>query len=158
MDGGCGQLTLSTLGDHLGRRSWSTPAGVVALLWLLAAAAPGWLTALVGTGADPAGWLIAGVAALGFALAAASGTRARPRLEAGPERITVRRLTWTRHVPWGRVDEVRVLRTRRLGRGSTVLELELRDADGHERLVVLGRPELGEDLQEVADSLAELRP
>ncbi|BBF98849.1 MULTISPECIES: PH domain-containing protein [Pseudonocardia] len=149
---------MSTLGDHPGQRAWSTPAGVVALLWVLAVVAAGWLAALVVAGADPAGRLVAGVAALGLALAAASGTRARPRLAAGPDGITVRRLTWTRHVPWSGVDDIRVLRTRRLGRESTLLELELRDIDGQERLVVLGRPELGDDPQDVAEALTALRP
>ncbi|ANY09969.1 hypothetical protein AFB00_10955 [Pseudonocardia sp. HH130630-07] len=127
-------------------------------MWVLAVVAVGWLVALVLTGADPAGRLIAGAAALGLGLAAASGTRARPRLEAGPDGLTVRRLTWTRHAPWSRVDEVRVLHTRRLGRSSTLLELDLRDVDGGERLVILGRPELGADPDEVAEVLAGLRP
>ncbi|MEJ8281368.1 PH domain-containing protein [Pseudonocardia spirodelae] len=137
---------------------WSTPVGAVVALWVLAAAATAWVVALLVSGADPAGALVAGVAAVGLGLAAASGTRARPRLEAGPEGITVRRLTWTRHVPWSRVDEVRLLRTRRLGRESVLLELELRDVDDAERLVVLGRAELGADPVDVADDLAVLRP
>jgi hypothetical protein len=149
---------MSTLGDQQGRRSWSTPAGAVVALWVLAAAAVTWLAALVVTGADPAGQLISGLAALGLALAAASGTRARPRLEAGPDGVTIRRLTWTRHAPWARVDDVRVLRTRRFGRDSALLELDLRDVDGTERLVVLGRPELGEDPEDVAEVLQDLRP
>lgn len=149
---------MSTLGDHPGRRSWSTPAGAVVALWAVAVAAAGWLVGLVLTGADPAGRLIAGVAALGLALAAASGTRARPRLEAGPDGLTVRRLTWSRHAPWSRVDGVRILRARRFGRESVLLELDLRDVDGGERLVVLGRPELGEDPEEVAEALLMLRP
>ncbi|WP_224392695.1 PH domain-containing protein [Pseudonocardia sp. ICBG1293] len=146
---------MTTQGDRL---RWSTPVGAVVALWALAAAATGWLVALLASGADPAGALVAGVAAAGLALAAASGTRARPRLEAGPEGVTVRRLTWTRHVPWGRVDELRLLRTRRLGRESVLLELELRDVDDGERLVVLGRAELGADPVDVFDDLVALRP
>ncbi|MEQ3551303.1 PH domain-containing protein [Pseudonocardia nematodicida] len=146
------------MSDQQRSYSWATPPGIVVLLWVLAGAAAGWLVALVLTGADPAGRLIAGVAAAGLGLAAASGTRARPRLAAGPDGLTVRRLTWTRQVPWSRVDDVRVLRTRRLGREQALLELDLRDADGTERLVVLGRPELGADPDDVADALAGLRP
>ncbi|MBC3194458.1 PH domain-containing protein [Pseudonocardia sp. C8] len=149
---------MSTLSDQDGRSSWSAPAGAVVALWVLALAAAGWLTTLVVSGGDPAGQLIAGLAALGLALAAASGTRARPRLEAGPDGLTVRRLTWTRHAPWARVDDVRVLRTRRFGRESALLELDLRDVDGGERLVILGRPELGADPEDVAEALAALRP
>lgn len=141
-----------------GPRSWATPAGAVVALWALAAVATGWLTALVVTGADPAGVLVSGTAALGLTLAAASGTRARPRLEAGPDGLTVRRLTWTRHTPWARVDDVRVLRTRRFGRESALLELDLRDVDDRERLVILGRAELGDDPVDVAEELIALRP
>ncbi|MFP5021153.1 PH domain-containing protein [Pseudonocardia phyllosphaerae] len=146
------------MSDHPERRSWSTPGGVVAALWVLAVLALGWLVLLVARGADPTGALLAGVAAVGLGLYAASGTKARPRLEAGPEGIVVRRLTWTRHVPWSRVDDVRVLRMRRFGRESSVLELDLRDVDDSERLVVLGRPELGSDPEDVAEELELLRP
>ncbi|WP_308817493.1 PH domain-containing protein [Pseudonocardia alni] len=146
---------MTTQGDRL---RWSTPVGAVVVLWVLAVAATGWSVTVLVSGADAAGALVAGVAALGLSLAAASGTRARPRLEAGPEGLTVRRLTWTRHVPWGRVDDLRLLRTRRLGRESVLLELELRDVDDHERLVILGRVELGADPVDVFDDLASLRP
>lgn len=147
-----------TVGDQLRRYRWATPAAAVGTLWVLAVLAAAWCGWLLVTGADPAGRLVAGLAATGLGLAAASGTRARPRLEAGPDGLTVRRLTWTRYTPWSRVDDVRVLRTRRFGRSSSLLELDLRDADGTERLVVLGRPELGEDPEEVAEVLAGLRP
>lgn len=146
---------MTTQGDRV---RWSTPVGAVVVLWVLAVAATGWSVTVLISGADPAGALVAGVAAFGLILAAASGTRARPRLEAGPEGLTVRRLTWTRHVPWGRVDDLRLLRTRRLGRESVLLELELRDVDDHERLVILGRAELGADPVDVFDDLAALRP
>lgn len=149
---------MSTPGDGRERRSWATPAGAVVALWVLAVVATGWLVALVATGADPAGRLITGVAAGGLVLAATSATRARPRLEAGPDGLTVRRLTWTRHTPWGRVDDVRLLRTRRLGRESVLLELDLRDVDDDERLVILGRAELGADPVDVAEELTALRP
>lgn len=146
---------MTTQGD---RFRWSTPVGAVVALWVLSVAATGWSVAVLVSGADAAGALVAGVAAIGLVLAAASGTRARPRLEAGPEGLTVRRLTWTRHVPWGRVDDLRLLRTRRLGRESVLLELELRDVDDRERLVILGRAELGADPVDVFDDLAILRP
>lgn len=128
------------------------------MLWVLAAAAACWCAWAFVAGADPAGRLISGLAAAGLGLAAASGTRARPRLEAGPDGLVVRRLTWTRHTPWARVDDVRVLRTRRFGRESALLELDLRDVDGAERLVILGRPELGADPDDVAEVLTSLRP
>lgn len=124
------------------------------MAWVLAAAALAWLVLLRASGSDAPGQLLAVVATVGLVLAAASGTRARPRLRAGADGLTVRRLTWTMHVPWSRVDGVRVLRTRRLGRETSLLELDLRDATGDgERLVVLGRLELGEDPEDVADAL-----
>jgi hypothetical protein len=137
--------------DH---QDWSTPAGLVALAWVLACAALAWFVLLWVAGADAPGRLLAAVAAVGLGLAALSGTRARPRLSAGPDGLTVRRLTWTLHVPWSGVDRVRVLRTRRLGRETSLLELDLRTTAGDdERLVVLGRLELGEDPEDVADAL-----
>ncbi len=141
------------------QQDWSTPAGLVVMAWVLAVAATAWFVLLRITGSDAPGQLLAGVAAVGLTVAAASATRARPRLSAAPDGLTVRRLTWTLHVPWSRVDQVRVLRTRRLGRETSLLELDLRSATGEdERLVVLGRLELGEDPEDVADALAVYRP
>lgn len=145
------------MGDQQQAASWSTPAGLVAMAWVLATGAAVWLVLLLLTGADRPGQLIAAVAAAGLGTAAASGTTARPRLAAGPDGLVVRRLSWTLEVPWERVERVRVLRQRRLGRESSLLELELRDADGAERLVVLGRLELGEDPDEVAEALQTYR-
>lgn len=126
------------------------------MAWVLAVAASVWFVLLRVVGSDAPGQLLAAVAAVGLTLAALSGTRARPRLSAGHDGLTVRRLTWSLHVPWSRVDRVRVLRTRRLGRETSLLELELRTATGDgERLVVLGRLELGEDPEDVADALHE---
>ena len=136
------------------QRDWSTPTGLVVMAWVLAVAAAAWFVLLWVTGSDAPGRLLAAVAVVGLGLAALSGTRARPRLSAGPDGLTVRRLTWTLHVPWSRVDQVRVLRTRRLGRETSLLELDLRTATGDgERHVVLGRLELGEDPEDVADAL-----
>lgn len=145
------------MGDHESSVSWSTPVGLVATAWVLAAAAAAWLVALVLTGADRPGLLLAAIAVAGLGTAAASGTTARPRLAAGPAGLTVRRLSRTLEVPWTRVDRVRVLRTRRFGRETSLLELELREPDGAERLVLLGRLELGEDPEEIAEVLAGYR-
>lgn len=146
------------MSDQQAAVSWSTPAGLVATAWVLALAAAGWLVLLVLTGADRPGQLIAAVAAAGLGTAAASGSKARPRLAAGPDGLVVRRLSWTLDVGWGQVQRVRVLRHRRLGRESSLLELELREPDGAERLVILGRLELGEDPEEVAEVLESYRP
>ncbi|MDN5919734.1 MAG: PH domain-containing protein [Pseudonocardia sp.] len=137
--------------------SWSTPAGLVAMAWVLAIAAAAWLVLLLLTGADRPGQLITALAAAGLGTAAVSGTKARPRLAADPDGLVVRRLSWTLDVGWGQVNNVRVLRQRRFGRESTLLELELRQPDGAERLVILGRLELGEDPDEVAEVLETYR-
>lgn len=127
------------------------------MAWVLAAAAAAWLVLLLLTGGDRPGQLIAAVAAAGLGTAAVSGTTARPRLAADPDGLVVRRLSWTLDVGWSQVQNVRVLRQRRLGRETSLLELELREPDGGERLVILGRLELGEDPEEVAEVLQTYR-
>ena len=52
------------------------------------------------TSADPAGGLIAAVATVGAGLAALFGTRARPRLRADADGVTVGGLLRSRHHPW----------------------------------------------------------
>jgi hypothetical protein len=109
-------------------------------------------------GADPAGRLLTGVAAVGSALAALFGTRARPRLRADPDGLTVGGLFRTRHHPWPFVTEVRVLRVRRLGRETSFLEVDTVAADGSERLLVFNRLDLAADPEDVAPRLRALRP
>lgn len=137
--------------------SWSTPAGLVAMAWVLAAAAAAWLVLLLLTGGDRPGQLIAAIGAAGLGTAAVSGTTARPRLAAGPDGLVVRRLSSTLDVGWDQVQNVRVLRQRRLGRESSLLELELREPNGGERLMILGRLELGADPEEVVEVLQTYR-
>jgi PH (Pleckstrin Homology) domain-containing protein len=139
-------------------REWSPAAGLVALAWLLAAGAAILCAALWWTGADPAGGLLAAVAALGAALGALFGTRARPRLRADPDGLTVGGLFRSRHHPWPFVTGVRVLRVRRLGRESSLLEVDTVDADGTERLLVFGRLDLAADPEDVAPILRAFRP
>jgi hypothetical protein len=51
-----------------------------------------------------------------------------------------------------------VLRTRRLGRETSVLEIDTRSAAGTERLLVFGRLDLGADPEEVAVHVLDARP
>jgi len=148
------------MSDHLPAdvREWSPAAGLVVLAWLLAAGAALWCGALWWTSADPAGGLLAAVAALGAAFAALFGTRARPRLRADADGLTVGGLLRSRHHPWPFVTEVRVLRVRRLGRESSLLEVDTVAADGSERLLVFGRLDLAADPEDVAPQLRALRP
>ncbi|WP_433505091.1 PH domain-containing protein [Pseudonocardia halophobica] len=136
---------------------WAPAPGLVVLAWVLTAAALGWLAVLLLGHADPAGRLIAGVAALGLGYAALVGTVARPRLALHRHGLEVRSLTRTRSVDWPAVQRVRVLRTRRFGREASLLELDLL-AGGEERLVVLGRLDLGADPEDVAEVVRPYLP
>jgi hypothetical protein len=148
------------MSDHApaGVREWSPAPGLVVLAWLLAVAAAAWCAALWWTASDPAGGLLAAVAALGAGVAALFGTRARPRLRADPDGLTVGGLLRSRHHPWPFVTGVRVLRVRRLGRESSLLEVDTVTADGTEQLLVFGRLDLAADPEDVAPQLLALRP
>ncbi len=110
------------------------------------------------SGADPAGRLLAAVAAVALALAAVFGTRARPRLRADADGLTVGGLLRPRHHPWPLVQSVRVLRVRRWGRETSLLEVDTVSAIGDERLLLFGRLELAADPEDVIPLLLALRP
>jgi Bacterial PH domain len=139
-------------------QEWSPAPGLVVLAWLLTVGATGWFVALWITGADPAGSLLAATAAVGAGIAALFGTRARPRLRADPDGLTVGGLLRARHHPWPFVTDVRVLRVRRLGRETSLLEVDTVTASGDEKLLVFGRLDLAADPEEVAPALRALRP
>jgi hypothetical protein len=123
----------------------------VALAWVLAAVAA---AGAVFT-SDPPGRVLLAVVALLLGMAAVFATVARPRLAADHDGVSVRGLTGTRTWRWGEVN-VRLVRTRRLGRDTATLEV---DADGAEppALVVLGRLDLGADPEDVVEELLALR-
>jgi hypothetical protein len=130
--------------------AWSAPrgAGVLGLI-----GAVGLLAAVFLSGLDGPGRLLLGVAGVAVGAAAVFGLRARPRLAATGDSLTLRGLLGARTWPWTRVDAVRVVRMRRLGLPAAYLEIDARDDDGTERLLVLGRLELGTDPVDVADAL-----
>jgi hypothetical protein len=132
--------------------AWAPKPELVGLAWLLAAAA------LAGTvlGGKPTGQLLTGVATVALALIALLGTVARPRLRADADGVVLRRLTSQVRWPWATV-KIRVTRTRRLGREVALLELDGDDSEGEEQLAVLGKLDLGTDVDEVADALRDLR-
>ena len=132
-------------------RTWAPKVELTVLAWVLAAAAAG---VAVFTD-DPPGRVLLGTVALFLATAGLFGVVARPRLAADPTGLTVRGLTGSRSWTWAEVN-VRLVRTRRLGRDTSSLEL---DADHAEvpALVVLGRLDLGADPEDVVDALLELR-
>ncbi len=120
----------------------------------------GWgLTVLAIVGAvlmdDLRGSLLMGIAALALALLSLFGSLARPRLTADHIGLTVRGLTSTRRWDWREVN-VRLVRTRRLGRESSAIEIDAEHAEPP-ALVLLGRLDLGADPQDVADALLRLR-
>ena len=145
-------------GDDARAREWSPAIGLVVIGWAAAVAAVAWCVLLWWSDADPAGRLIAGAAAVGLLVAALFGTRARPRLRADVDGITVGGLLRARHYPWPLVGDLRVLTTHRLGVRGALLEIDTGTADGRERLLVFGRLDLDEDPHDVAPQVLALRP
>jgi hypothetical protein len=121
--------------------------------------------AAVGTGLalgavvlDPAGRLLAGVAAVLVLALVVRDLLSRPRLSAGPDGVRVRTLTGPRSLPWADV-RVAVRVTRRLGMSSRLLELDTATGpDDAGVLVLLGRRDLGADPEDVARALRALDP
>ena len=137
--------------------AWSPPGALVAIAWAGATASAVWVALLVGTG-DAPGLLLAVVATVGLAAAALYGTVVRPRLRADADGVTVGGLAGRRRLPWSQVRDVQARAVRRLGRDSTMLELDVVDPDGTERLLVFGRLDLGDDPVDVADAIRATRP
>lgn len=136
-----------------GRAAWAAPPAAVALAVVAAVGLAAWAVAAD----DAPGRVLAGLAALALAAAAVFGWLARPRLAVDADGLSLRGPLAVTTWPWAGVDAVRVVRTRRLGLPAAYVEIEARDAQGHERLMVLGRLELGADPVEVATALQEHR-
>jgi hypothetical protein len=137
--------------------AWSPPAGLVALAWTGAVAAAIWCTLLIRT-TDVPGLLLAVAATVGLVVAALYGTRARPRLRADADGVTVGGLAGRRHVPWSQIRDVQARAVRRWGRDSRMLEVDVVEPDGAERLLVFGRLDLGDDPVDVAEAVRAARP
>jgi hypothetical protein len=135
-------------------RHWAAPVPAVVLGLLGAVGLLAWAVLGSRTGTlDAPGRLLLGVAGVVVGAAALVGLRARPRLAADDDALVLRGPLTTRRWPWARVDAVRVVRMRRLGLPAAYLEIDARDDDGGERLLVLGRLELGTDPADVAGAL-----
>lgn len=133
---------------------WAAPAPAVVLGLVAAAGLMAWVVLGARTGTlDGPGRLLLGLAGIALGAAALVGLRARPRLAADQDALALRGVLGTRRWPWARVDAVRVVRMRRLGLPANYLEIDARDDDGRDRLLVLGRLELGTDPVEVAEAL-----
>jgi hypothetical protein len=139
-------------------REWSPAVALVTVGWVAALAAAGWCVLLWVSYTDPAGRLLAGAVTVGLVVAAAFGTRARPRLRVDADGLTVGGFRRSRHYPWPLVGDVRVLEVRRFGRRNALLEVDTVTAGGDERLLVFGRLDLAEDPRDVAPQVLALRP
>ncbi|WP_086823304.1 PH domain-containing protein [Allokutzneria sp. NRRL B-24872] len=134
-----------------GPRNWSAPAVVVGAGWVLSAGALTWIF----LARDTPTQVFATVAAVLFGFAALFGTVARPRLAADADGITVRGLTGTRSWSWAELTP-RLHSSRRFGRTSTVLEIDVQTRDGAETLLVFTRLDLGADPVDVTKELLGL--
>ena len=132
-------------------RTWAPRPAVVVLAWVLAVSAGVW-AAFIG---DPPGRVLLGAVALMLTLAALFTTIARPRLYADQEGVVVRSLTGARRWTWAEVN-VRLVRTRRLGRDIATVEVDAENAEPP-ALVLMGRLELGAEPEDVVDELLALR-
>ncbi|AFR46696.1 PH domain-containing protein [Gordonia sp. KTR9] len=149
--------------------AWATPvgagvAGCVGGVILVVAA--------VVVAGDPAGSVLMGVAGILLLALGAYTLLVRPRLaiSSGPSPVLViRTLRGPRAYPRERIERIRVLSIRRVGRRVGQLEIDVLDdeavaspPDAHDagprddtRLVVLSRWDLGTDLPTVVDALRE---
>ena len=128
---------------------WSTPIGLVATGWVLAAATALWWV-LADSGPDR---LFVTVVLLVLTATSGFATLCRPRLSADAEGVTVRGLRGRRTWPWPGLV-VRIDRSKRLGRTVEVLELDTPEGE----LTVLTKLDLGEEPEQVAQALNALRP
>ncbi|WP_278260907.1 PH domain-containing protein [Nocardia sp. AG03] len=131
--------------------SWTTPlAGLVAV-------AGGGLLLVVAAilASDGPSRLLVGLAALAVLAMTVLGIRQRPRLTmiSGPTpRLVVGTLTGPQEYPLDRIDRIRMVSYRRLGRKSAMLEVDVRHNDT-ERLLIFGRWDLGTNPHDVYDAL-----
>ncbi|SDN26352.1 PH domain-containing protein [Allokutzneria albata] len=138
-------------GSAAGVRHWSPAAALVGGGWLLSAGALTW----VFFARDTPTQVFATVATAMLGFAALYGTVARPRLTADTRGITVRGLAGARSWTWAELTP-RLHSSRRFGRTTTVLEIDVRTHDGAETLLVFTRLDLGADPDDVAAELTGL--
>ena len=126
--------------------SWAPRLAETAL-----AALGGMVLAVVGFTVDPTGrWLVWAAAALLCGVAAVD-LLVRPRLQADNSGLTVRALTGQTVAAWPLV-EMKLRQQQRFGRSVATIELDIED-----KLIVLGRRELGTEPEDVLHQLLELR-
>ena len=129
--------------------SWSPRPQLVGLGWVFTALTGVWL--VVST--DLQGRVIVGCACFILLCASLYGTILRPRLTADSSWITLRELRGKQSFSWSEVH-YQVHRTSRFGRETATLELTL---GPQERLIPLGRLELGVSPEEVYEKLRRIQ-
>lgn len=137
-----------------GKLEWATPMGVIGALAVGGVVLAG-ASFLVAN--EPAGRALVSVAAIVMLASAVSGAVQRPRLAAhtgADSGITVRKLTGHRRFSGSEITRVRLVRYPRLGRRVPMLEIDVTDAEGVERLLIFGRWDLGTNPHDVFDALA----
>ena len=103
---------------------------------------------------DPVQWVLAGVVVLGLVTWALRDVFAPVRLSASPDGVTVLTgLGRRRQLPWSAIEQIRVDRRERRGLRSELLEIDAGDS-----LHLFSIHDLGTPPEEVAESLALLRP
>ncbi|MFE6922602.1 PH domain-containing protein [Nocardia sp. NPDC057663] len=137
--------------DSTGSTSWTTPtAGLVAV------SGGGLILVVAGVLAqDGPSRLLVGLAAVAVLGMAVLGFRQRPRLTMVPgpaARLVVGTLTGPKEYPLDRIDRIRMVSYRRLGRKSAMLEIDVQH-EGSERLLIFGRWDLGTNPHDVYDAL-----
>ncbi len=137
--------------DSADSRSWTTPTA-----GLLAVAGGGLILVVAAVLAqDGPSRLLVGLAAVAVLGMAILGVRQRPRLTmvSGPApRLVVGTLTGPKTYPLTRIDRIRMVSYRRLGRKSAMLEIDVQH-EGSERLLIFGRWDLGTNPHDVYDAL-----
>ena len=131
---------------------WATPRLVGAALF---GAGVVLLVAAALSGSDPPGLVIMGIAGLLLAAMGLGSLLVRPRLAAWPDRLEIRGVTGRHHYARAQITRIRIVSYPRFGRRVPNLEIDVDDG-GSERLVILGRWELGEAPIDVADTLRAL--
>ena len=131
--------------------SWSTPTA-----GLLVVTGGGILLVVAAILAqDGPSRLLVGVAAVAVLATAALGFRQRPRLTMIPgaaPRLVVGTFTGPKDYPIDRIDRIRMVSYRRIGRKSAMLEVDVHH-EGTERLLIFGRWDLGTNPHDVYDTL-----
>ncbi|MBY6367048.1 PH domain-containing protein [Rhodococcoides corynebacterioides] len=131
-------------------RTWGTPPALLAVLVIGGVVL---LVAAALTRGDTAGQLLIGLAALCALGLAAVGARRRPQLTLTDDALHIKGIRGVRRYTRGDVDTVRLVPYPRLGRRVPMIEMDLREPDASERLVILGRWDLGTDPRTVFDEL-----